>query len=392
MATPPRGRRVEPPAAELRRHPRRARHRLRPRVDVLRALGPGGAAPLISAVEGTYTWRPSAGHVGQDGAFSAVAERRTPAAERSSPKARRSSATTRRSRPTMRRRGPRRPSAATADASSALTRTVGEWPPVWRVATHSPLDYQGLAAIVRTAVEDGDEAVGIKPLKDGDRAVWRAAMTLGGKLLELVVDQQTGIVTWYSDGEDTFTAKVDWDVAAAGRHDLHGRRAGGDGGRRRSRTRRPTRSPRRRRAAPPATTRSSPTWRRTATSSRPSPPSPTATGPWAGSRQPAERRPGLAAARAAVVGSSTRAVSAGSRGADRAQGTGVLRREPGDWPADGLAPTGSRSSRRRCSTERSRARRPPPGTRRLGRRCSRRSAPGGVRHRRAHPPGADRVR
>ena len=81
-----------------------------------------------------------------------------------------------------------------------------------------------------TAVEDGDEAVGIKPIKDGDRATWRAAMTMGGKLIDVVVDQQTGIVTWYSDGEDTFTATVDWDVAAAGRHDLQRRRAGGHRG------------------------------------------------------------------------------------------------------------------------------------------------------------------
>ena len=92
------------------------------------------------------------------------------------------------------------------------------------VATRSPLDYQGLAAIVRTAVEDGDEAVGIKPVKDGERAAWRAAMTLGGKAVNVVVDQQTGIVTWYSDGEAAFTAKVDVGIAAAARHDLGGRR------------------------------------------------------------------------------------------------------------------------------------------------------------------------
>jgi hypothetical protein len=63
---------------------------------------------------------------------------------------------------------------------------------------------------VRTAVEDGDETVGIKPLKDGDRAVWRATMTMDGKLIDVVVDQQSGIVTWYSDGVGTFTAAVDW--------------------------------------------------------------------------------------------------------------------------------------------------------------------------------------
>jgi len=89
-------------------------------------------------------------------------------------------------------------------------RTVGAWPPVWRVATHSPLDYQGLSAIVRSAVEDGDDAVGIKPLKDGERTVWRAAIRLGGRPVELVVDQGTGLVTWYGDDRSTFTATVAW--------------------------------------------------------------------------------------------------------------------------------------------------------------------------------------
>ena len=64
--------------------------------------------------------------------------------------------------------------------------------------------------MVRTAVEDGDDAVGIKPLEDGARAVWRAALTMDGKQITVVVDQETGIVTWYSDGHDTFTAQVDW--------------------------------------------------------------------------------------------------------------------------------------------------------------------------------------
>ena len=91
-----------------------------------------------------------------------------------------------------------------------LQRVTGDWPPVWRVATQGPLDYQGLAAIVRTAVEDGDDLVGIKPLKQGERVVWRAAMTLNGKEITLVVDQESGIVTWYSDGDVTFTAEVDW--------------------------------------------------------------------------------------------------------------------------------------------------------------------------------------
>jgi hypothetical protein len=93
--------------------------------------------------------------------------------------------------------------------------TVGAWPPVWRVATRSPLDYQGLAAVVRSVVEDNDHKVGIKPLKDGERKVWRAAMTFpGDDLVELVVDQQSGLVTWFSEDTPsalvTFTATPAW--------------------------------------------------------------------------------------------------------------------------------------------------------------------------------------
>ena len=101
---------------------------------------------------------------------------------------------------------------------SSYSRVVGAWPPVWQVATRSPLDYQGLAAIVRSAVEDGDRTIGIKPLKDGDRKVWRADITFGDSNVELVVDQLTGIVVWCSRsnslGRETFTATVDWTAAA----------------------------------------------------------------------------------------------------------------------------------------------------------------------------------
>ena len=98
---------------------------------------------------------------------------------------------------------------------NVTTRTMGEWPPAWQVATPSPLDYQGLAAIVRSAVEDGDRSIGIKPLKDGDRTVWRAAMTLDGEDVQVVVDQLTGIVVWHTDRRSTFTATVDWDAPPA---------------------------------------------------------------------------------------------------------------------------------------------------------------------------------
>ncbi len=99
-------------------------------------------------------------------------------------------------------------------------RTVDAWPPLWRVATRSPLDYQGITAIVRSAVEDGDASVGVKPISDDDRTVWRVAMTFpGGDLVEAAVDQTSGLVTWYSESGDgrseTFTAEPDWGAAPA---------------------------------------------------------------------------------------------------------------------------------------------------------------------------------
>ena len=99
-------------------------------------------------------------------------------------------------------------------AGKRTTISLDAWPPVWRVATLSPLDYQGLAAVVRSAVQDGDRTVGIKPLKEGDRTVWRAAMELDGSTIELVVDQQSGLVVWYSattgTRTDTFSARPLW--------------------------------------------------------------------------------------------------------------------------------------------------------------------------------------
>ncbi|MGE5229985.1 MAG: hypothetical protein ACM3MJ_09730, partial [Deltaproteobacteria bacterium] len=172
--------------------------------------GPSASAPLVQGIQGTYTWRPVDG-LGEDGTFGAVASGdaggKASVPEDESvfsyhpPESAYDAAT--RTETTVGGNGGR---------VALATRTVGQWPPVWRVATRSPLDYQGLAAIVRTAVEDGDEAVGIKPVKDGERAVWRAAMTLDGKEVNVVVDQQTGIVTWCSDDEATFTATVDWDA------------------------------------------------------------------------------------------------------------------------------------------------------------------------------------
>lgn len=105
-------------------------------------------------------------------------------------------------------------------AGAAGTRTTGAWPPVWRIAAHDPLDYQGLAAVVRAAADDSDRVVGVKELEVDGRKVWRAAMTLHGDKIQLVVDERSGIVTYYADDEGTFTADVDWDHAKASAADV----------------------------------------------------------------------------------------------------------------------------------------------------------------------------
>ena len=168
--------------------------------------GPAVPAPAIGGAQGTFTWQPASRHSSGAGAFSAVAsgnaggwagEGATPSGGRSPDSVYDAGSRT-------------ETTLGGVEPWASYQRLSGAWPPVWRVATHSPLDYQGLAAVVRTAVEDGDDAVGTKPLKDGDRTVWRAAMTLAGRQLVLVVDQESGLVTWYTDGESTFTAEVDW--------------------------------------------------------------------------------------------------------------------------------------------------------------------------------------
>lgn len=166
---------------------------------------PAAPAPVVNGIQGTFAWSPGEGSVGQKGSFSAVASGNAGGA--SEPDGLSLGLTPSRS---AYEASTRTESTVAGPGAPTYRHVVGEWPPVWRVATRSPLDYQGLAAVVRAAVEDGDETVGIKPVKDGERAVWRAAMTLGGKQIDLVVDQQTGIVTWYTDDTGTFTAEVDW--------------------------------------------------------------------------------------------------------------------------------------------------------------------------------------
>jgi len=178
--------------------------------------GPAAPAPVVGGIQGTYRWTHD-GKLAEDqaGRFSAVAAGDAGGRERP--------------RGDLNDGAGELPgtsyvwleSSYDADARTEDTRegarsdegryerTIGAWPPVWGTTTHSPLDYQGLAAIVRTAVEERDASVGVKPFDDDGRAVWRAAMTLGGRPRELVVDQATGIVTWYSDGASTFTATVD---------------------------------------------------------------------------------------------------------------------------------------------------------------------------------------
>lgn len=179
--------------------------------------GPSASAPVVQGIQGTYTWQavaPGASGVPfETGSFSAVASGDAGGRmtwENTAPRAGTWGSTdsaygaARRTTTTHSRR------TSPLGVRAEQTVTIGLWPPAWRVATHSPLDYQGLAAVVRTAAEERDDAVGIKPLKDGERPVWRASLRLDGAPVELVVDQATGIVTWYSDGKGAFTAHVDW--------------------------------------------------------------------------------------------------------------------------------------------------------------------------------------
>jgi hypothetical protein len=76
--------------------------------------------------------------------------------------------------------------------------TTGGWPPLWRVGGPTPVDFQGDAAIVRSAVEDDDETIGIKAVLYRGREAWRASWRHGAWQKDLIVDRETGLVVWYS--------------------------------------------------------------------------------------------------------------------------------------------------------------------------------------------------
>jgi len=85
-----------------------------------------------------------------------------------------------------------------AEERPRATLVTDRWPPLWGVAGPTPVDFQGDAAIVRSAVEDGDETIGIKPVIYQGREAWRASWRSGSWLKDLVVDRDTGLVIWYS--------------------------------------------------------------------------------------------------------------------------------------------------------------------------------------------------
>jgi hypothetical protein len=93
------------------------------------------------------------------------------------------------------------------------TLVTDQWPPRWRVGGPTPVDFQGDAAIVRSAVEDGDRTIGIKPVLYLDREAWRASWRSGAWQKDLIVDRETGLVVWYSlEGTDGDGGDVEYRV------------------------------------------------------------------------------------------------------------------------------------------------------------------------------------
>ncbi len=185
---------------------------------------PAPPVPSIKYLQGTYVWQtrstvPGANPAPQTGGY--AADSSGDAKGESTPSADPTNASPAPASPgdvsaaySASRREESRSVARTTGAS--YVRSIGAWPPVWRLSTRSPLDYAGLAADVLAAVQDGDHSIGTKQIKADGRKVWRASLTFGQTEVEVVVDQLTGIVTWCSrlspDSQDTFTATVDWNA------------------------------------------------------------------------------------------------------------------------------------------------------------------------------------
>ena len=191
---------------------------------------PAPPVPAIKYLQGTYVWQarsPAASPTPtpETGSFAAVASGDTAGQARLSPDRAQPSfgfalpSNIDSSYSASRREESRAVTRTQGGGGTAYARDIGAWPPVWRLSSRSPLDYQGLAADVLSAAQDGDHSIGTKQIKAGGRKVWRAALQFGQTEVEVVVDQLTGIVTWCSrvspDAQDTFTATVDWDAKPA---------------------------------------------------------------------------------------------------------------------------------------------------------------------------------
>jgi hypothetical protein len=90
----------------------------------------------------------------------------------------------------------------------------GAWPPLWRVGPYTPLEFEHDAAVVRAAVEDDDETIGIKTVLYEGREAWRASWRNGAWQKDLIVDQETGLVLWYSltDNDPAAGAELEYRV------------------------------------------------------------------------------------------------------------------------------------------------------------------------------------
>jgi len=189
---------------------------------------PAPPVPAIKYLQGTYVWQARSAAAGstpapETGGFSAAASgdaagQAKPSPDRAQPSYQSAVPGTISSSYIASRRV-ESSSFLRAQGSAAYALAVGAWPPVWRLSSRSALDYQGLAADVLSAAQDGDHSIGTKQIKAGGRRVWRATLQFGQTQVTVVVDQLTGIVTWCSgagpDAQETFTATVDWNAQPA---------------------------------------------------------------------------------------------------------------------------------------------------------------------------------